>query len=210
MKTVNNRHSALLHSIMLAALAILFTQCSIKPSAKADVNPTLETIFSRYSVRSYTKQPVESEKVELMLRAAMAAPTAQNKQPWAFMVIDDRVLLDSLKHQMPYAKMFETANLAILVCGDLNKSLSGTDQDFWIQDCSAATQNLLLAAHSLGLGAVWVGLLPREERMATINKVLKIPSYLIPLNIIPIGYPEGNPAPKDKWKPENVSYNTWE
>lgn len=123
-----------------------------------------DNIMSRTSVRSFLDQPVESEKVEMLLHAAMAAPSACNKQPWHFAVIDDRKLLDQIPHFSPYASMAKEAPLAIVVCGDLNKTLDGTEQEFWIQDCSAATENLLLMANALDLGAVWTALYPLEER----------------------------------------------
>lgn len=170
-------------------------------------NPVLDNIFRRSSVRSYTTQTVEAAKVELLLRAAMAAPTAVNKQPWAFVVIDRRGLLDSLAEALPYAKMLRQAPLAIVVCGDTTKALLEPDQAYWVQDCSAATENLLLAAEALGLGAVWTGVFPRPDRVAEVRGVLDLPSHLVPLNVIPIGYPAVAPKPKDKWNPTNIFYN---
>ena len=120
-----------------------------------DKNIIYDNIISRTSVRSYTNQPIEQEKIELLLRAAMAAPSACNKQPWHFVVINDRKMLDKIPSFSPYASMVKEAPLAIVVCGDLDKALDGWEQDFWIQDCAAATENILLMAHGLGLGAVW-------------------------------------------------------
>ncbi|MGL5271912.1 MAG: nitroreductase family protein [Phocaeicola sp.] len=177
------------------------------PQQASQENQTMESIFNRTSVRSYTTQKVEKEKVDLMLRAAMAAPTAVNKQPWAFIVVDDREVLDSLAANLPYAKMIAEAPLAIVVCGNLDKALTEVDRNYWIQDCSAATQNILLAAHSLGLGAVWTGVTPRQERIKTVREVLNIPSNLVPLNVIPIGYPKGETKPKDKFDASNIYHN---
>lgn len=141
-----------------------------------------------------------------MLRAAMAAPTAMNKQPWHFVVVDQRDLLDALADANPYAKMIKKAPLAIVVCGDTEKMIEGGGRDFWIQDASAATENMLLAAHAMGLGAVWTGAYPSEERCQAIGKALSLSSNLIPLNMVVIGYPAEHPQPKAKFKEENISY----
>ena len=166
-----------------------------------------DNIMSRTSVRSFLDQPVESEKVEMLLHAAMAAPSACNKQPWHFAVIDDRKLLDQIPHFSPYASMAKEAPLAIVVCGDLNKTLEGTEQEFWIQDCSAATENLLLMANAVDLGAVWTSLYPLEERYRGMQELLALPSNLIPLNTIVIGYPKKKTTAKDKWDEANISLN---
>ncbi|MGL5015009.1 MAG: nitroreductase family protein [Bacteroidales bacterium] len=200
----------MLKTISLLVITLLLCQCTLDKSSKTECNSTLSTILSRHSVRQYTEKKVETEKVETMLRAAMASPTALNKQPWKFIVINEQSLLNIMKEKMPYASMLESASTVIVVCGDLSKAPEGREQEYWIQDCSAATQNLLLAAHSMGLGAVWVGLYPRIERGETLREILSIPSTLIPLNIIPIGYPTGDSSPKDKWDPDNIVYNGWQ
>lgn len=167
----------------------------------------LDNIATRTSVRDYEARPVEKEKIEKMLRAAMAAPTAMNKQPWHFVVVDQRNVLDALAGANPYAKMLKKAPLAIVVCGNTDKMIEGGGRDFWIQDASAATENLLLAAHAMGLGAVWTGTYPSEERCISISKVLSLSDNLIPLNMIVVGYPAEHPQPKQKFKEENISYN---
>ncbi|MCL3780679.1 nitroreductase family protein [Prolixibacteraceae bacterium JC049] len=172
-------------------------------------NNTLEIIHQRKSVRAYTDQQVSKTQLETLIKAGMAAPTAVNKQPWAFISIDDRTTLDSLGNGLPYAKMLKKATAAIVVCGDLSKALEGWEQEFWIQDCSNASQNILLAAESMGLGAVWTAAYPAEDRMATVKSILNLPDHIIPLNVIPIGYPTGIEKPKDKWKPENLHWNKW-
>lgn len=169
----------------------------------------LENIMTRTSIRQYTDQPVDNEKVETMLRAGMAAPTAVNAQPWHFVVVNDKAKLGELAAANPRAGMLQTAPLAIVVCGDLTKTMEGPGQQFWIQDCSAATENILLAAHAQGLGAVWTALYPIEERMKPVCEALKLPGTLVPLCTVVIGYPAEQPEPKDKWKPENVSYNEY-
>lgn len=172
-------------------------------------NQIFENIMSRTSVRSYTGMPVEQEKVEIMLRAGMAAPSACNKQPWHFVVINDREILDQIPQFSPYSSMVKQAPLAIVVCGCLDKTLEGTEQEFWIQDCSAATENILLMAHGLGLGGVWTALYPLKERYEGMQQLLHLPKTMIPLNTLIIGYPKNQVTAKDKWKEENISYNKW-
>jgi nitroreductase len=137
----------------------------------------------------------------------MAAPTAVNAQPWHFVVVNERAKLDELAGTNRHGNMLREAPLAIVVCGNMDKAMKGPAQAFWVQDCSAATENILLAAHALGLGAVWTGCYPMEERMTQVSQVLGLPETIIPLCVLVMGYPNENPEPKDKWKPENVSYN---
>lgn len=167
-------------------------------------NETLKVIHNRKSVRSFTDQAVSKEQIELLLQAGMAAPTAVNRQPWAFYVVTARETLDSLSERLPYAKMLSQAQAAIVVCGDMDKAGNLKDKAYWVQDCSAATQNILLAAESIGLGAVWTAVFPYDDRSKVVIETLKLPANHIPLNVIPIGYPTGEDKPKDKWKPENV------
>lgn len=173
-------------------------------------NAAIENILTRTSIRQY--QPgriVPADTLETLLRAAMAAPTAVNRQPWEFVVVDDRALLDSLMTVCPYARMLEHASLAIVTCGNMNRALEGEGRDFWIEDVSAATENLLLAAHALDLGAVWTGVYPSAERVSGIQKILNLPETIVPLALVPVGYPAVDPEPKDKWNPEKVKYNRW-
>ncbi len=168
------------------------------------MNETLKVIHKRKSVRHFTGQAVTEQQIEQLLRAGMAAPTAVNRQPWAFYVVSERETLDALGEQLPYAKMLFEAQAAIVVCGDMEKAGNLKEQAYWVQDCAAATQNILLAAESMGLGAVWTAAFPYDERTKTVIETLKLPAHHIPLNVIPIGYPTGEDKPKDKWKPENV------
>ena len=201
----------ILNLLLAMALVVLAIKIALINSEKATTqrDTTMETILTRTSVRSYTDKVVEPEKIEQLLRAAMSAPTAVNKQPWAFIVVTDRALLDTLSVLLPYGKMLNTATTAIVVCGDLNKALLEVNQAYWVQDCSAASQNILLAAHAMGLGAVWTGVFPREDRVSDVRGVLNIPDHLVPLNVIPVGYPNGDSTPKDKWNIENIYYNRW-
>jgi nitroreductase len=164
----------------------------------------LRVIHSRKSVRHFTDNPVSREDLEILVRAGMAAPSARNLQPWAFVIVNQRDVLDSLGNNLPNAKMLHQAQAAIVVCGDLEKASTTVDQNYWVQDCSAASQNILLAAEAIGLGAVWTAAFPYKERMAPLQKFLELPEHIVPLNIIPIGYPTGEDKPKDKWKPENM------
>ena len=180
-----------------------------KSDEATDQMPVLDAIYTRASVRSYTDQPVEPEKIEQILRAGMSAPTARNQQPWAFVVVDDKALMTQLADSLPNAKMLASAPVAIVVCGDLSKAIEGEGATYWIQDASAATENILLAAHGLGLGAVWTGAYPVMSRVKAIRSVLGLPAQIIPLNVSTMGYPQGETAPKDKWKRENIRKNNW-
>lgn len=201
-------------AIVVVVLSVRLASDKVTVDKSADAQQSvnaeqavLDNIATRTSIRDYEARPVEKEKIEKMLRAAMAAPTAMNKQPWHFVVVDQRNVLDALAGANPYAKMLKKAPLAIVVCGNTDKMIEGGGRDFWIQDASAATENLLLAAHAMGLGAVWTGAYPSEERCISISKVLSLSDNLIPLNMIVVGYPAEQPQPKQKFKEENVSYN---
>lgn len=201
-------------AIVVVVLSVRLASDKVTVDKSADAHQSvnaeqavLDNIATRTSVRDYEARPVEKEKIEKMLRAAMAAPTAMNKQPWHFVVVDQRNVLDALAGANPYAKMLKKAPLAIVVCGNTDKMIEGGGRDFWIQDASAATENLLLAAHAMGLGAVWTGAYPSEERCISISKVLSLSDNLIPLNMIVVGYPAEQPQPKQKFKEENISYN---
>ena len=200
-----------LRLLLAVALATTLTACNGQSEVKNESNDNgmLETIMTRTSIRQYTDQPVEKEKIEAMLRAGMAAPTAVNAQPWHFVVVSDKAKLSELAAANPRAGMLKSAPLAIVVCGDMTKAMEGKGRQFWIQDCSAATENILLAAHAQGLGAVWTALYPMEERIQPVSEALKLPDTLIPLCTVVIGYPAEQPEPKDKWKPENISYNEY-
>ncbi len=167
----------------------------------------LKNILNRKSVRNFVKgKTIPNEEKTLLLKAAMAAPSARNLQPWELIVVDNREILDKLATRHPYAKMLTSAPLAIVVAG--NTAKEGVSE-FWIQDTSAVTENILLAAEALNLGAVWIGCYPREERIEIVKKELKLPDKIIPLNIIAIGYPSGEDKPKDKWDENKIHYNKW-
>ena len=202
--------------LTLALLAaVLMTGCncneSVQPVEKTDNGKiAIDNIMTRTSIRSFTDRAVSADTIEMLLRAGMAAPTAVNKQPWHFVAITDRAVLDELGDEGRQSQMWQESPLAIAVCGDMDKALDGPAQAFWVQDCSAATENILLAAHALGLGAVWTGCYPMVERMTNVSQVLNLTDNLVPLCVIVMGYPNESPEPKDKWKPENVTYNKFE
>lgn len=166
-------------------------------------NSTLETIFSRKSVRNFTDQPVSNEDLTLLVKAGMAAPTGMNRQPWEFLIIQDKAKMVELSGKLPYTLMMKEAQALIVVIGNPETS------PYWYLDCSAAAQNILLAAESLGLGAVWTAGYPYEDRMDIIASTLSIPKPYRPLCTIPIGYPKGEQKPKDKWKEEKLHMNEW-
>ncbi len=190
-------------------IALILIAFALQSTAQSEIPDVLTVIHSRKSVRQFTEQEVSRDKLEILVRAGMAAPTAMNKQPWAFVAIDSREVLDLLSEELGNNPILKRAPAAIVVCGDLNKAVPSVP-DYWVQDCSAATQNILLAVEGIGLGAVWIGIFPRDERVEAVRKVTKLPEHLIPLNVIAIGYPTGAEQPKDKWKPENMFWNVWE
>lgn len=170
-------------------------------------NSAFENILSRVSVRRFTDERVSDGQLTAILHAAMAAPSGVNKQPWEFVVIDDRELLKELADALPYAKMVAQAPVAIIVCGNTDRFLTGPDDNLWEQDCSAASENILLAAHALGLGAVWTCLYPHQDRIDPVKSILNLGDTLVPFNLIPIGHPLTDHAPMDKWHSERVHFN---
>lgn len=166
----------------------------------------LETIMTRRSVRKFNSLEVSDELVEKLLRAAMQAPSANNGQPWHFVVIRDRAILDAVPLFHPFAQMLKEAPLAVLVCADTGNARS---PDYWVLDCSAATQNILLAAHALGLGAVWLGIHPRQERMEKMAPLVNLPEGVKPLALIALGSPAEHHTFTDRFKPERIHQNTW-
>jgi nitroreductase len=163
-------------------------------------------ILTRESIRQYEDRPVEKEKIEMLLRAGMAAPSGVDRRPWHLVVVTTPSRLSALSEASPNAKFVKNAPLAIVVCGDMDKALSGVDHDLWVQDCSAMTENILLTAHALGLGAVWTADYPHQDRCAAVRQALGLPEKLVPLDVIVIGYPKSMGNPKDKWNPDNVTY----
>jgi nitroreductase len=183
-------------------------------------NVAFNNIITRHSVRDFTGEAIKKEDLVLLLKAGMSAPSAVNRQPWSFVVVEKKETLEELATSLPFAKMLSKSGAAIVVCGMPDRSkiinlavkvASGISlQDYWITDCSAASENILLAAHALGLGAVWTAVFPKEEVIKTVRKILDIPDDVIPLNIIPIGVPVNtNTPPIDKFKEKNIHWGKW-
>lgn len=185
------------------AVVLSLAGCASPSGKNADQTPVLENILARKSVRQYTSRPVEPEKIDLLLRAGMAAPSGSDKRPWSFVVVQDRARLDSMAVRLPYAKMLTKAPMAIVVCGDTLRSA------LWEQDCCAVTENILLAAESMGLGAVWTAAYPYPERIAVVRQYTGLPENIVPLCVVPVGYPEGKQSPKDKYDASKIYYEQW-
>lgn len=172
-------------------------------------NAALENILTRVSVRRFTDAKVSCDEVASILRAAMSAPSGVNKQPWEFIIVDDHDILKELSDALPYAKMAAYAPLAIVVCGNTARFLPEIDGNLWEQDCSAASENILLAAHAIGLGGVWTCLYPHDDRMEAVRRILNIGPDIVPFNLIPIGHPDADRVPLDKWNPERIHFNSY-
>ncbi|MGB3212097.1 MAG: nitroreductase family protein [Desulforhopalus sp.] len=166
----------------------------------------IDVVRTRRSIRKYTDEPVPEEMIESVLRAAMAAPSAGNQQPWQFIVVKERDSLDAIPSFHPYSKMVQNAAVAILICGDPDGKKWPA---YWPQDCSAATQNLLLAARDLGVGTVWAGVYPDEGRMAGFRKLLGIPENIYPFSLIPVGWPATTFRDEDRFNPNLIHLETW-
>jgi nitroreductase len=166
----------------------------------------MQVILSRRSIRHYTNQTITTEVIQQLLEAAMSAPSAGNEQAWQFVVITDHTVLDAIHEFHPHSDMLAEAAAAILVCGDMHLDKRG---GYWVQDCSAATENILLAAHALGLGAVWMGVYPREDRVLNMKKVLALPDEITPLALVALGYPAEQLPPSQRFNPERVHHNRW-
>ncbi len=173
-------------------------------------NPALDNIMTRASVRAFQAMPVEDGKIDTLLKAGMAAPTAGDRRPWCFVVVIDEDQLHAMAEINPYASFMAKAPLVIVVCGDMRKTFDGEGKDYWVQDASAASENILLAAHAIGLGAVWTGFYPVKKRCQAMAKLLELPDEVIPMSAIVIGYPSQIPVAKNKWDEDLVSYDAYD
>ena len=166
----------------------------------------IENILDRRSIRRFTDQKIENETIKAILTAAMYAPSAVNLQPWHFVVIDHWPIMEKIMEIHPHARMLQTASHAVVVCGDLQLQ---HDDGYWVVDCGAATQNLLLAAHSIGLGSCWVGIHPREGRKTAFSRLLSLPSHVLPFALVALGYPDEQKLRPERFHPEKVKHNGW-
>jgi len=204
----------------LILLVALLASCKAPSENSATTqDAAISVIMSRKSVRSFTGEKLSEAQIETLLRAAMAAPTDGNIQPWEFVVVKDTSTVNSLFAVGHHAQMYKDAGTIIVVCGHttaLRKPKGQPDAEeqlvqnqSWYLDCSAATENLLLAAEAMGLGAVWISSFPNERKMAELKEGLNLPQDVLPLSIVPVGYPSGENEVKDKWKPEKIHYDRW-
>ena len=168
----------------------------------------IDNLFARRSIRRFTDQPVDAEQIDMLLKAAMAAPSANNSKPWHFVVVTDAAIRAALAEAHPYARMASESPVCIVPCGESGLSLASRS-GFWVQDLSAATENILLAATGLGLGAVWCGVYPVEERVAAVRRVLGIPERVVPFALIPVGHPAERKEPRTQYDRERVHTERW-
>ena len=197
-------------AMMIFSLRGELAEAKAKSAAKSAGPGLFETIAARTSIRKFDpSKPVADADIEKLLKAGMSAPSAMDRRPWEFIVVRDKAKLAALGNRLPYSRCGNGAQAAIVVCGNLDNGLPGRGKEYWIHDCSAATMNILLAAKGLGLGAVWTGVYPGEDRVAVVREVLSIPEGYAPLNVIPLGVPAENPMPKNKWNPAKVHHDRW-
>ncbi len=166
----------------------------------------MNSIFTRRSIRRYKEQDISGELIEKIIKAGMAAPSAGDEQPWQFIVIKDKNILNEIHKFHPYSLMLREANCAIVVCGDLSLERM---EGFWVQDCSAAAQNMLLMANELGLGSVWLGVYPVEDRVKSLKGLLELPESVIPLTVLPLGYPAERKKPAERFDSTRIHTNKW-
>ncbi len=190
---------------LITICSITFMSCSQKNEKQiTKKEAALSAIYNRKSVRSFIKdRPVSDEDVQALIKAGMSAPSGKDTRPWEFVIINDRSILDKMAEELPTAKMLSQAPMAIVVCGDTIRS------SYWYLDCSAATENILLAAEAMELGGVWTAAYPYRDRMATVIKHTNMPAQVFPLAVIPIGYPMGNHSVKDKYDEKKIHMNKW-
>lgn len=181
-------------------------------------NVVIKNIMTRRSIRKYTEHPVEREKIEILLKAAMSAPSAGNQQPWDFIVVAQKEIINKVRQASRYAAPLEGAPLCIIVCGNLQKErlyasklhkIFKIKPKYWVLDCSAATENILLAAHAIGLGAIWIGIYPAQHCMEYISRIFGLPKYVKPIAVISIGYPSEEKDPADRFIDTNVHWERW-
>ncbi len=166
----------------------------------------IDWILQRRSIRKYTDQRIPDEDLQTLLKAAMYAPSAMNKQPWHFLVVDDKAILEKFREFHAHASFTAYASHAILICGDEKLQ---HDDGFWVMDCAAATQNLLLAAHSLGIGACWIGIHPREQRKQQTRELFSLPGHVAPLALVSLGYPMTEREMPERYYQDKIHYNSW-
>ncbi|QUH25600.1 nitroreductase family protein [Serpentinicella alkaliphila] len=166
----------------------------------------MSILFKRRSIRKFKNKPIDEETVKLLLKGAMSAPSAGNQKPWHFVVINDRNILNEIPKFHQYSQMLKEAPLAIAICG-ITENIKYPE--YCVQDCSAATENLLIAITELGLGGVWLGIYPREDRIIGLSRLLNLPEGVLPLSVVSIGYADEEKEPIDRYMEDRVHYNKW-
>lgn len=169
---------------------------------------TLEAIYNRRSIREFTDEPVAENDIEALLKAAFSAPTAVNVQPWEFIVINEREILEKLKKQLIFAHY--NAPTAIVVCGNMKLAFKGPDKDLWVCDCSAAVENILLAATDIGLASVWIGVYPTEPKIKQVRAVLDMPDYVVPLAIVYVGHSNQKLEGRSRYNEKRVYWQKYD
>jgi nitroreductase len=172
------------------------------------MNPELEWVFSRRSVRKYQDRGIPEAMIKDLLEAGMAAPSAVARDPWHFLVIQKPDTLQQLADILPHGQMLRRAPAAFVVVGDINRA-HGRLESYMLQDLSAAIENILLAANRLGLGGCWLGVHPRPDRMAGISKLFSLPENIIPVCAIALGWPAEHPEPRTRYNEERVHPEKW-
>lgn len=168
----------------------------------------LNNILNRKSVRDFTKERISEDELELIIKAGMSAPSALNLQPWEFIVFDEEKILQYMIDLHDYSKMFKTATAGILVCSNMDRTIKDY-RELWIQDCSASTQNILLAIEALNLGGVWLGIYPIKERCQKLTNYFNLPENIIPFSVIALGHPSKDESSKDKYDTTKIHRNKW-
>lgn len=172
------------------------------------MNPDLRFIFSRRSIRRFTDRPVSGERLRDLLEAAMAAPSAVAKDPWRFIVVRERATLEKIADILPHGQMLRRAAAGVVVCGDLEAAHDGLES-YMLQDCSAAIENILLAANALGIGSCWLGIHPRRERIEGIRALFRLPAHITPVSGIALGYPESAKEARTRYREASVHWEKW-
>ncbi|MCK4921027.1 MAG: nitroreductase family protein [Bacteroidales bacterium] len=165
-----------------------------------------EILISRRSIRRYTSEKIDSASIRNLIKAAMYAPSAVNKRPWHFIIVEDKGKMEEVMKIHANAKMLKEASHAILICGDENLQ---HDDGFWIADCGAATQNLLLAAHGKGIGSCWIGIYPREQRMKDISNLFNLPKHVKPFALVSLGYPAEDKRLPERFEEKKIHSEVW-
>ncbi len=185
------------------ALMICSLSCYADKNNK-NAKIVIDNMLERVSVRQYSDKKIEQEKIDTILKAAMSAPSGMNRQPWEIIVVNDKEKLAAIADATPNARYSKDSQVTIIVCGDTKVS-----DKLWMQDCCAVTENILLAAQALDLGAVWCMCYPKQENISAVQEICKLPKNVVPLSIIPIGYPAAKQEAKQKYNPDKIHINEW-